>query len=157
MDADAVFRQLADMERSLAELYGSWAKVFGSDREATFVFYKMSVDEKGHANLVDFQRRFAQKNPKLVREVDVDLVEIRRTTTRARAFMKENPSPSLEVAVALALDFENSAAEAHFRNALKQANPEMERLLGCLGGEDRQHATRLTEFAEKRKLAQKKG
>ncbi len=145
------------MERSLAELYGSWAKVFDSDREAAFVFYKMSIDEKGHANLVDFQRRFAQRNPKLIREVDVDLAGILRTTTRVRAFLKENPSPSLDVAVALALEFEKSAAEAHFRNALKQANPEMERLLGCLGGEDRQHLTRLTDFAEKRKLAQKKG
>ena len=73
MNVEAVFRPLSDLEKSLADLYSQWAAVFDSDREAAFLFVKMANEEKGHASLVDYQRRVIQKSPKLSGEVDADL------------------------------------------------------------------------------------
>ncbi len=151
MRPELAFRPLAAMERCLAELYGSWADVFADDPEAAFIFFKMSTEEKGHANLVDYQRRFAQQNPDVVREVDIDLTDIRSAVERVKTFREENPRPSLDTALSLALTLEESAAETHCKNALRQANPGMERLLGSLGGEDRQHVARLKDFVARRR------
>jgi hypothetical protein len=59
-------------------------------------------------------------------------------------------TPPVERAVEIALEFEASAAESHSRGALKALNPEMERLLRNLGGEDQLHVGRLKDFAARR-------
>jgi hypothetical protein len=109
MKIEAAFRPLAELERKLADLYGSWAEALEDDREAAL--------------------------------------------ERVRGLCETGAAPSLERAVEIALEFEALAAESHFRAALKQVNPEMERLLNFLGGEDQQHVGRLTEFAAKRGMS----
>ena len=150
MNVEAVFRPLSDLEKSLADLYAQWAAVFDSDREAAFLFVKMANEEKGHASLVDYQRRVIQKSPKLSGEVDADLRLIESALQEVRALRESPTPPTLTEAVALALHLETSAAESHYRNALRSANPELERLLNCLGGEDRTHLDRLKAFAKAR-------
>jgi rubrerythrin len=151
MKIEAAVRPLAELERSLAELYGSWAEAFeGGDREAAFVFFRMSSEEKGHAALIDYAKRFVQKDPKLGGEIDIDLSLIQGAINKVRVIRETGAIPSVHRAVEIALDLEASAAESHYLNALKQMNPEMERLLKCLGGEDQQHLGRLKEFAARR-------
>lgn len=150
MKIEVAFRPLAEMERTLAELYGSWAEAFEDDREAAFVFFRMSSEEKGHAALVEYARRFVQKDPKLGGEIDIDLSLVQGAINKVRVIRETGAAPSVHRAVEIALDLEASAAESHYLNALKQMNPEMERLLKCLGSEDQQHIDRLKDFAAKR-------
>jgi rubrerythrin len=150
MKIDAAFRPLTELERSLAELYGAWAEAYEGDREAAFVFFKMSSEEKGHAALIDYARRFVQKDPKLGGDVDIDLSLVQGMINKVRVLRENGAPPSVEKALEIALELESSAAESHYKSALKQVNPEMERLLRCLGGEDQAHLGRLKEFAVKR-------
>ena len=153
MKIEVAFRPLAELERKLAELYASWAEAFEDDREAALVFFKMSNEEKEHTALVDYAKRFVQKDPKLGGDVDIDLSSVQAALDRVRALRETEVAPSVERAVEIALELETLAAESHYRNALKQTNPEMERLLKCLGSEDQQHLGRLMEFAAKRGIS----
>lgn len=150
MHVEAVFRPLSDLEKSLADLYAQFAAAFDDDNEAAFTFVKMANEEKGHASLVDYQRRVVQKNPKLTGDVSVELGVIEEAIAEVRALREAPAPPSLADAVRTAYRLETSAAESHYRNSLKQSNPELERLLSCLGGEDRQHLERLVTFARNR-------
>jgi rubrerythrin len=150
MNVEAVFRPLSDLEKSLADLYAQWAAVFDTDREAAFLFVKMANEEKGHASLVDYQRRVIQKNPKLSGDVEADLGVIESALEEIRALRESPNPPTLAEAVKIALQLESSAAESHYKNALRNANVELERLLNCLGGEDRGHLERLKAFARSR-------
>lgn len=149
MKIEAAFRPLRELERGLADLYGSWAEAFEDNREAALVFFKMATEEKGHAALIDYARRFVQKDPALGGDIDVDLSRVRETSDRIRHYRESEETPSLERALEIALEFEEAAAESHYRTALKQMNPEMERLLQFLGSADEQHVDRLKEFSAK--------
>jgi rubrerythrin len=152
MQIEAVFRPLIDLERAIADLYGHWSDVYEADREAAFVWVKMANEEKGHASLVDYERRVVQKNPKMSGEVDISLAEVASATEAVRNCLQGQPL-SLEDAVRFAYDLETAAAESHYRNAVKLSHPELQRLLDCLGSEDRQHIERLKAFAEKRGIS----
>ena len=150
MKVESVFRPLADMERALSDLYGTLSETFAADTELAFVFFKMSAEEKGHASLIEYQRRMVQKNQGLSAEVECDLTAIQETLERARALSDSAGTLSPDDAIRETLALETSAAEAHYRNALKQSNPEIARLLGSLGGEDRLHTERMRDLAMKR-------
>ena len=147
MHVEAAFRPLSDLEKAIGDLYAQWAAVFEEDREAAFLFVKMANEEKGHASLVDYQRRVIQKNPKLSGDVDVDLGVVEAALTEIRHLRESPTPPTLAEAVAIALRLETSAAESHYRNSLRNVNVELERLLSCLGAEDRGHLDRLISFA----------
>ena len=150
MKIESVFRPLAEMERALSDLYNTLSETFASDPELAFVFFKMSAEEKGHASLVDYQRRMVQKNQGLSAEVECDLTVIQETLERAKALSDSAAALSPEAAIRATLELETSAAECHYRNALKQSNPEIARLLGSLGSEDRLHISRMRDVAAKR-------
>ena len=150
MNVEAVFRPLSDLEKAIGDLYAQWAAVFDGDREAAFLFVKMANEEKGHASLVDYQRRVVQRNPNVSGDVDIDLRAIEAALAEVQGLRDSASPPTLVEAVQIALRIETSAAESHDRNAIRQANPELERLLSCLGGEDRMHLERLKIFARSR-------
>ena len=152
MQIEAVFRPLMEMEKEISRLYERLAEVFDGDRDASFLWMKMATEEKGHANLVDYQRRVIQKNSRVAAEVDLALDELAAVSAVVRQSL-EGPPPSLEEAVLLAFAVETSAAESHFRNALRQSHPDLQRLLESLGGEDRAHLERLKAFAAKGGIA----
>ena len=150
MHIDAVLRKLGELERSLADLYGSWSEVFAADEEAAFVFFKMKGEEKAHAGLVDYQRKLVQNSPALSVDVQLDLTEVDAALARAKALRTAAVPPTVAEALTEALRIERSAAESHCRNALKLANPGVARLLDALGGEDELHVARLADLAARR-------
>lgn len=150
MNVEAVFRPLSDLEKSIGDLYARWAAVFDADREAAFLFVKMANEEKGHASLVDCQRRIVQRSPGLAASVDVDLGLVEEALREAWALRGSATPPRLEDDVRMTYRVEMSAAESHDRNALRSAHPELERLLACLGGEDREPLERLKALASGR-------
>ncbi|MCL4808794.1 MAG: hypothetical protein KJ062_13560 [Thermoanaerobaculia bacterium] len=150
MNVESVFRPLSSLERSIGGLYARWAAAFADDRAAAFLFVRMSNEEKGHASLVDYQRRVVQRNPDLSGNVDVDLGLVEEAIRETRLLRESAVAPRLEDALRIAYRIETSAAESHYRNAVKSAHPELERLLSCLGSEDREHLERLRGFAGER-------
>jgi hypothetical protein len=150
MIIDAVLRKLGDLERSVADLYGWYAEVLPDDTEVASAFFRMAVEEKRHANLVDYQKRMLQQDPTLSVDVPVDLAEIDAALAKARELRAAPGHPAAADALREALLLERSVAESHYRNALTQANPAVGRLLSALGGEDKLHVARLEELARRR-------
>jgi hypothetical protein len=147
---EAMFRPLADMERSLSDLYERFSETFAPDPELAFVFFKMSAEEKGHASLVEYQRRLVQKNQELSADVDGDLTLVHETIEQIRALRDSIGTIDAGDAIRETLAIEKSVAESHYRNALRQARPELARLLNSLGGEDSLHISRLEDLAASR-------
>ncbi len=150
MNVENLFRPLIDLERSLADLYEYFSGVFSSDPELAFIFFKMAAEEKGHASLVEYQKRLVQRDRNLSIEVDADLTVILEAISRVRSLRSDPNPPTVADAIRFTLLMETSAAESHYKNALRSSNPEIARLLQALGGEDKAHIRRMQDLAEKR-------
>jgi hypothetical protein len=98
---------------------------------------------------VRYEKKLAVQNSKIFSEIHLDVVEISTTLEKVISVLSGTP-PSLEQAVKISLDIENSAAEAHYRNAIGKATPEIYRLLKSLGGFDSRHIEVFSKFAESR-------
>lgn len=149
MHIQFVFRPLEDLESALVELYQWYADVFTLDAEARALFVKMATEERNHVALVRYQKKLVTKNMAIFGDVDVDLDDIRTLTVEARTLLKVG-RPSLQDALTEALRFERSASESHLRNAMKQANPDLAKLLNALCQGDKGHLGGLVAFAKKR-------
>lgn len=149
MEISDVFKSLALLEHSLSDLYYRWALSFEGDDEAVFVFQKLASEERGHALLVEYQERLALANPDLYHIGAIDLRSVEEATERVRD-LRARSAPTLIEAVSIAAELETAAAESHHRNALCKDCPELRRLLGSLGAEDKAHLGRLVAFADAR-------
>jgi rubrerythrin len=153
MHIQFIFRPLEDLEGSLMALYQWYADVFTLDAEARAMFTKLAGEEKNHVALVRYQKKLVTKNISLFGNVDVDLQDVRHLTAAAQRLTKATPRPSLEEAVTTALKFERSAGESHLRTAMRQANPDMDKLLTALCQGDKGHVSGLEAFAKKRGIS----
>lgn len=153
MHIQFIFRPLEDLEGSLMTLYQWYADVFTLDAEARVLFTKLSGEEKTHVALVHYEKKLVTKNLGLFGDVDVDLQDVRQLTAAAQGLTKAASRPSLEEAVTTALQFERSAAESHLQTAMKQANPDLGKLLSALCQGDKEHVAGLEAFAKKRGIS----
>jgi rubrerythrin len=147
--------EIEKLEQKLAELYTYFRELFIADKIVSAVFFKMALEEKGHADLVQYQRRTARKNPALFKEVTVDVEEINRIISDADAVIKAVPATSMNNALKAALQFEQSAAEYHYKTSIVQSNPELAALLKNLAGVDKDHFDSLKNIAESRNISSK--
>ena len=157
MDIQSLLKHLVEFESAIGGLYEWFSQIFAGDREAEFVFYRLALEERGHVDLIEFQRRLVRKNPGSFGEVTVDFQEIVRLTDRVRSVRRGDQPPTLDQAVALALELEGSAAEYHYRTAMREASPDAARLLDSLGKADQFHVTGLRDFAARRGLSSPPG
>ncbi|MEW6586053.1 MAG: J domain-containing protein [Nitrospirota bacterium] len=141
-----VLDTLEKLEAKMADLYEWFATIFAADSEATEFFYRMSLDETAHANLVRYYRRMASKDAKVLGEVALDVEPLKATMERINAVLS-GPKPSLEEAVKIAVDLEINAAESHAIASLVTAAPGLAPLLTNLGSLDSKHHRVLEEFA----------
>lgn len=140
---------LVKLETKISELYEWFSRNYADDAGAASLFYRISVDEIAHANLVRYEKKLAVQNSKIFSEIHLDVVEISTTLEKVISVLSGTP-PSLEQAVKISLDIENSAAEAHYRNIIGKATPDISRLLKNLGGFDSRHIEVFSKFAESR-------
>jgi rubrerythrin len=152
MQIQSLLKPLAEFEAAIGDLYEWFAEVFATDHEAAFTFYRLATDERAHVSLIEYQRRLVRNNPAAFSEVSADLDELQELSSLATSVRNGPQPPSLEEAVALTFRLEGSAAEYHFRNAMRQANPDTARLLDGLGKADRVHVVALRDFAKGRGL-----
>jgi hypothetical protein len=147
---ESALRRLVELETSMADLYDWYAETFEGDTEAAFVFARMTIEEKGHARLVEYQRRMVLKNPTLLPEVDMDMTGIEAVLAKARELRASPRVPTVEEALRETLRLEMSAAESYYRSTLRNVGPDMARILDALGGDDGQHVRRIVQLAWRR-------
>jgi rubrerythrin len=148
-----LFKPLEDVERNLSILYKQFSERFCDDPEARVTFYRLYLDEKAHLALVQYQKRLVKQNPKLFGEIDLDLGEVVLLAARVDEMLWTKRDWELPEALTLSLTFEQSAAEYHYRTALKLANPGMASLARNLGGGDETHLVFLKDLVARRGAA----
>lgn len=153
MDVQRLFKVLIEIESRLAELYGWFSEVYAEDAEASSLFYRMSRDEKSHVALIQYERRLLKKEKDLSFKVDLSPKELEDAACELNKLLLLRSAPPLSEALALALRFENSAAENHMRGIEIREAPGLSRLLHSLGREDRRHYSDLAAFARKQGIA----
>ncbi|MBA4371401.1 MAG: hypothetical protein C0402_00920 [Thermodesulfovibrio sp.] len=141
---------LEELETKMAGLYEWFSRIFSEDIDASSFFYRVSVEEVVHANIIKYQRRLVTQNPKSFSEIDMDVASIRKVLSDIDAIRDAAEPPGLEDALRHAIDLEHSTAEEHNRTLIGKSNPEVERLLRGLGAFDCRHITCFHEFAAKR-------
>ncbi len=150
MNLQNLFRLLEDLEGQMAALYKLYSEAFATDEEASKVFYKLSLDEKSHVSVVQYEKRLFKQNPRLFADVELEMDALRAECERVRDLRSARKAPKLEEAVRTALELEAGAAERHYRLAMREANPDVARVLNSLGTADKQHGETLQSFAVKR-------
>jgi hypothetical protein len=152
MNLQMAFSTLESLELDIAKLYAWFAEAYRADHEAAVVFYRMHLEEKAHASLIRFEKRLAKQNPKMFRDVEVDLDSLREVTDLLGSTQRIANAPDLHDAVRVAYHIEASAAENHHRSAIAQSCQGLGHLLAGLCHGDRQHADSLRDFAARREI-----
>jgi rubrerythrin len=145
-----LFKPLEDLERNLSILYKQFSERFAGDPEAQVTFFRLHLDEKAHLTLVQFQKRLVKQNPKLFGEIELDLDEVVALAARVDEMLWTKRDWALSEALSFSLTLEQSAAEYHYRTALKQSNPSLASLVRNLGGGDDAHLTALKDLVARR-------
>jgi hypothetical protein len=57
-----VLQPIEELEKKISELYEWFSDIFADDAEAAVFFYRVSIDETAHADLVAYQLRVATQN-----------------------------------------------------------------------------------------------
>lgn len=147
MDIFSVLNKIEKIEQKASELYHHYHTLFLNDEEASFFFYKMSVEEKGHRNLAQYVKRLARQNPKLFGDVDFSHTDLAKIENRLDSELNRKPNPSLMQAIDIAEELEITCAEAYLRNLPLKANPILTDLNTSLGEKD--HTEKITAFRTK--------
>lgn len=144
-----VLKPLEEFEAQMGRLYRCLHERFQEDEEAAFVFYRLHLDEKAHASIIQYQRRLVRQNPKMFKKIEFDLEDLERTKVKVDHFM-DRKRLTLKEAVLFGLKLEGSAAEMHLRTALQRSTEGLSRLLSSLGSADRFHVNMLQSLAVKK-------
>jgi rubrerythrin/DnaJ-domain-containing protein 1 len=148
-----ILRALETLERletGIAYLYEWYSKLFSKEEDGgSALFYRLSIEESVHANIVSFQRRIVSQNLKMFGEVSLDFAGINDVFSKIESARNLDPPPSLERALEAALEIENSAAECHYKNAIAMTIPDVVPLLKSLGSFDASHSKVVEGFARK--------
>lgn len=130
---------LQQLELRVAELYRWLADVFAADREASGVFFRLSLQEQTHANLIAFQRRVILHGGGPVAVPDIDLRGVAEVIARVDEFRASTPRPTLEQAVAFAVSLEEGAAEQVHSRLLRGCDSPLATLVRSLAADDLRH------------------
>ncbi len=130
---------LQQLELQVAELYRWLADEFADDREATGVFFRLSLQEETHANLIAFQRRMILHASGPVPVPDIDIRAVAEVSQQLREFRARHPHPTLEEALSFAASLEDTAAERVHTRILTGAESPLKALVSSLAADDLRH------------------
>ncbi len=148
-----VLRLLEDLEDSISMLYQRFSDDYAIDEATSFFFYKLSLDEIAHRDLVRYQLKLLRNaRPDAYNDVDIDINIIRELIDNIEKKLNSDEKYPINRAVDIALEIESNAAEHHYKGAMKQAMPEMARLLDSLGKADKEHMQLIRNFIKNHEL-----
>lgn len=142
-----VLDTLQKLELRIAELYRWLADAFAADAETSGLFFRLSLQEQSHANLIAFQRRVILHGGGQSYSPDIDMKAVTEVIAAVDAFRAANPKPTLEQALDFARTVEDTAAEKIHLRALAGAGFGIEGLIATLASDDQRHEKMLARLA----------
>ena len=152
MDIMRSLNLLKQWESKMAELYTWFGELFKDNLPATELFQRMAGEEIEHHDILVLEIRLASADSKMMKNAQFDMTDIQKSMAWLDQ-LRASPPTNLDEAVLMAIRWETSAAEAHFRTIFDGTNPGIAKLVKHLGGNDLQHRRRLMDFGEKLGLA----
>ncbi len=146
MDIFKVFDSIEKLELKISELYKYFHRLFINKKEVAALFFRLSLDEQSHADLVKYQRRLPRQNKNLSKDIEIDISRVDELISAIDKIIGSQQILSLKEAIKLSIEIEYDVLEYHGRSALIKENPELAELLKNLSGEDKEHINRLKEL-----------
>lgn len=147
MDIFTALKKIEEIEQKASELYRHYHLIFKSDQEASFFFYKMSVEERGHRNLIQYVKMIAEQNPELFSTISFPETLFSKIYTHFENEIRRRPLPTLLQAINILEELEIDLGEAYLRNLPLKNNPILTDLYSALGEKD--HIEKITAFRTK--------
>lgn len=141
---------VARIESEMAGLYEWMSRVFDNDEGAAGLFFRLSMQEKSHYNMVTFGKRLVHTSPNEFARVEVNRDDIEGLLSCIAEFQKLRPQPSLEQALVFAMKAEQHLGENIHRAAIIDSNPGLADMFHRLAVADEEHFRTLREFATER-------
>ncbi len=151
MEIITALEALRKLELKIRDLYAHYHKLFDMDKEASGFFFELSLEEKSHADLIDYQLRTIKKNKLIFDDVEFDMESLNRLIAGIESKLSSKTPISLYDAVNFALELENDVLEYHYRTLIAKSNPEVGELIKKLGASDKEHFDKLKLLAQKRR------
>ena len=142
--------ELLRLEIALGELYRWLSEVFGdSDPDAAAVFFRLSVQEEGHANLIRYHRRLVRRSAEVPAEVEAFDAVVRDAVERIMTFRNSTGRPTLAEAAALAAEVESLAADSIHARLATHSPAELGGFVSSLLRDDRRHLEMVESLRER--------
>lgn len=148
MDIFKVLDAIEKVELKISELYKYFNKLFADEKGAAALFFRMSLDEQSHADLIKYQRRLARQNKNLSKDIEMDISRVDKLISEIDNIIGSHKPLSLGEAIKLSIEIENDIMEYHGRHAMIKTVTEVAELLKNLFGEDHKHIELLKELAK---------
>ena len=150
MDIIKCLETLKKLEIKMQDLYEFYHKYFAADIEIAGRFFELSLEEKSHADLIDYQLRTIKKNRSMFNDVDFDIEPLNQFVANLEAHILSKEPISLADALKFGIELENDAVECHFRTLIQKSNPELGELVKKLGAYDKEHIDKLRTLAKRK-------
>lgn len=142
--------EIGNLESEVSEFYGWLSLVFDDDSEASGFFYRLSMQERSHANLISYAKKLVHRSPRDFTDIELDLGAVEELRTMVGDFRKNNPKPPLSEVLEMAMRIESHHAEKILRSSVIQSNPKIADLMNSLAVADSEHFELLKKFVEAR-------
>ncbi len=141
---------LEKVELEMASFYQWLSERFADDTEASGFFFRMCIQERSHANLLQYGRKIAVRHPRAFEPQAFEPTQVDELITLIGAFRREHPEPDLADAVRFAVRLEGHPVENLHREMLVRSNPDVAGMINSLANADREHQRVLEAFARSR-------
>ncbi len=150
MDIITALEVLKKLELKVQDLYAYYHTLFGADKAAAGVFYELSLEEKSHADLIDYQLRIIKKNKLMFNDVEFDMESLNQLIAKRESQISSKKPISFEGAVKFGMELENDALEYHYKTLIAKSNSEVGELINKLGTFDKEHFDKLKNLDRER-------
>ncbi len=150
MDIIRALEILKKFELKIQDLYAYYNRLFDTDKEAAGLFFELGLEEKSHADLIDYQLRTIKKNRSMFTDVEFDIEPLNQLFNKIESQVSSTAPVSLVDALKFGIELENDALEYHYRTLITKSNPEVGELIKKLGSADKEHFDKLNILAQNR-------
>jgi rubrerythrin len=120
MDTLSAIQLIKQIESKVCTLYESWAKKFTQDAEASFFFYRLYIEEIGHAQLAEYCQDILLNNT--VSTAKTILMDIEDNILEQIDMMFKDNTVTIDTALKHALFLEVGMSEAYLNSNFKDLN-----------------------------------
>jgi rubrerythrin len=148
MDIIKALEILKKLELKAEELYVHYHNLYKEDKEAAGLFYGLSIEERSHADLIDYQLRTIKKNMNLFADVELDVEPLNKWISEIDAQITSGKNIPLAEAIQYGIKLESDAVECHYCTLIRTVNSNLGELINKLTSADEEHRSKLKILAD---------